>query len=195
MRRKFYDAQEERPVFSGELLRWIQMLYQIEASMRKTDLSPWHRKMIRNQHSRPVLQKIYNCIIDEKEKHLPQSGIGKAITYALGQWSGIEKYLTNGMMEIDNNLVENAIRPTKLGAKNWLFVGSKEAGWRNALFYTLMANCKIQKIDPQKYLAELLRALPSEVVAITPELAAQWTPAAYARRQAEIELAEKAQAA
>jgi len=185
VRRKFYDAQDEKPVFSGELLRWIQILYQIEASMREADLSPWHREMIRNQHSRPILQKIYKSIIDEKEKHLPKSGIGKAINYALGQWSGIEQYLENGMMEIDNNLVENAIRPTKLGAKNWLFVGSKEAGWRNALFYTLMANCKIQKIDPQKYLTEMLQALPSEDEAITPELVAQWTPAAYARRQTE----------
>lgn len=186
VRRKFYDAREERPIFSGKLLSWIQRLYQIEESMRQAGMGIWHREQIRQRHSRPILTKIYDLISKERENHLPKSGIGEAISYALGRKAEIEEYLSNPYMEIDNNLVENAIRPTKIGAKNWMFIGAKEAGWRNALYYTLMGNCKIQKIDPQKYLTELLQALPSETEEITPELAAEWTPAAYARRIAQL---------
>jgi len=182
VRRKFFEAAEESTNLCRQLLWLIQLLYGIEAEIRARALTGWHRQTIRNHQSRPILKKIYDTIIEEKEKHLPKSGIGKAIGYALNQRSRIELYLDDGNLEIDNNVVENAIRPNKLGAKNWMFIGAKEAGWRNALFYTMVENCRIQGVDPERYFTEMLRGLPSEEGAITPALARQWTPASYARR-------------
>ena len=123
-------------------------------------------------------------IIDEHGRHLPRSKFGEAISYALGQWEGFERYLRDGALEIDNNLVENAIRPTKLGAKNYMFFGSAEAGKASALFYTLIDSCKRNGLDPEAYFAEVIGRLPEHATA---EQAAELTPAkiAAARRLAE----------
>ncbi len=102
---------------------------------------------------------------------------GEAVNYALGQWEGFERYLRNGTIEIDSNLVENTIRPTKLGAKNYLFFGSAEAGEASALFYTLIDSCKRNDLDPEAYLAEAIERLPEHATA---EQAAELTPAKVA---------------
>ena len=103
---------------------------------------------------------------------LPKSKLAKAIRYAVNQWSKLEVYLGDGRIEIDTNLVENAIRPTKLGAKNWLFIGCREAGQRAAILYTIIENCRRLKIDTREYLEEVLTRLPgmkeSEVAALIP---------------------------
>jgi hypothetical protein len=103
---------------------------------------------------------------------LPKSMLGKAISYALKQWRNLEVYLGDGRIEIDNNLVENAIRPTKLGAKNWLFIGCREAGQKAAILYTIVENCRRLGIDTREYLEDVLTRLPgmmaSEVVILTP---------------------------
>lgn len=91
---------------------------------------------------------------------LPKSSLGKAVGYALKEWSKLEVYLGDGRVEIDNNLVENAIRPTKLGAKNWLFIGCREAGQRAAILYTLVENCRRLGIDTREYLEDVLTRLP-----------------------------------
>ena len=111
-----------------------------------------------------------------KKRYLPQSSLGKAIDYTLGQWSGLGVFLENGRVEIDNNLVENAIRPTAVGKKNWLFVGDIDAGQRGAILYTIIENCRRQSIDPYAYLREVLTKLPT----LTNQNIANWTPAAYA---------------
>ena len=74
--------------------------------------------------------------------HLPQSLLGQAVDYTLGQWSTLEVYLQDGRIEIDNNLVENAIRPTAVGKKNWLFIGEAGAGQRGAIIYTVIETCR-----------------------------------------------------
>jgi transposase len=103
---------------------------------------------------------------------LPKSKLGKALRYAVNQWSKLDTYLSDGRIEIDNNLIENAIRPTKLGAKNWLFIGCREAGQRAAVLYTIVENCRRLKIDTRRYLEDVLTRLPgmkeSEVVTIIP---------------------------
>ena len=91
---------------------------------------------------------------------LPKSKLGKAIHYATKQWSKMEVYLGDGRIEIDNNLVENAIRPTKLGATNWLFIGCREAGQRAAILYTIVENCRRLGIDTREYLEDVLTRLP-----------------------------------
>jgi transposase len=91
-------------------------------------------------------------------KPLPQSKLGKALTYARNQWHKMEVSILNAELEIDNNRTENAICPLKLGLKNYLFMGSAEAGKDSALLYTLIENCKVHDLDPEVYLViEALR--------------------------------------
>jgi hypothetical protein len=108
--------------------------------------------------------------------------LGKAITYALNQWPNLQTYLRDGRVEIDNNLVENAIRPTKLGAKNWLFIGAEHAGEKSAIIYTLVENCRRLGIDAREYFEDVLTRLPamkaSEASSLTP---ANWENAKKAR--------------
>jgi len=98
-------------------------------------------------------------------QHLPQSLLGQAIDYALGQWSALEVFLSDGRVEIDNNIVENAIRPTAVGKKNWLFMGEAGAGQRGAVIYTVVESCRRRKIDPYAYLRDVLTRLPSATTA------------------------------
>jgi hypothetical protein len=96
---------------------------------------------------------------------LPQShmgkAIGKAIDYTLTLWSHLQMFLEDGRIEIGNNLVENAIRPTAVGKKNWLFFGDAEAGERSAILHTLIEACRVRQIDPWSYLRDVLTRLPS----------------------------------
>ena len=110
-------------------------------------------------------------------RHLPQSLLGQAIDYTLGQWAGLEVFLRDGRVEIDNNLVENAIRPTAIGKKNWLFIGEAGAGQRGAIIYTVIQTCRRRGIDPYAYLRDLLTRLPN----LTNHQIGEVTPAPWAK--------------
>ena len=185
IRRNFYEAHGQDPPAAGEILTEMQKLYRIEAEMREGGAATSNcRLLIRRARSRPICEQLKKRIVAEKSRHLPQSKFGEAIRYALGQWEEFERYLGDGEMEIDNNLVENAIRPAKLGAKNYMFFGNAKAGETNALLYTLIETCKHNDLDPEEYLAEVIARLPANA---TVEQAAELTPAriAEARRLAE----------
>ena len=98
--------------------------------------------------------------------------VERLLAYALKEWKKLEVYLGDGRVEIDNNLVENRIRPTKLGAKNWLFIGCAEAGQKAAILYTIVENCRRLGIDTRAYLEDVLTRLPgmkaNEAVNLTP---------------------------
>jgi transposase len=162
VRRKFYEAREQAPRQAGWLLRQIGHLYLIERQLREQCAGPAWRDAVRASQSRPILQRIGAALLKLKasKRHLPQSLMGKAIAYALGQWPTLSVYAEGGHIEIDNNLVENAIRPTALGKKNWLFIGEAEAGWRSAVIYTLIENCRRLHLDAYTYLREVLTRLP-----------------------------------
>ncbi|MBK1884268.1 transposase [Luteolibacter pohnpeiensis] len=87
--------------------------------------------------------------------------MGRAIRYTLELWPRLGLYLLDGRVEIDNNLVENAIRPTAIGKKNWLFIGRENSGWKSAIFFTLIANCRHHGIDPHGYFKDVLERLPT----------------------------------
>jgi len=109
------------------------------------------------------------------KKLLPGGTLGKATTYALGQWSGLEEFLNNGQLEIDNNLIENSIRPTAIGKKNFLFFGADQAGWRSAVIYSIVETCRRLEIEPMAYLTDVLQRIPSMTTSQLPELLpAQW---------------------
>ena len=182
IRRKFYEARGQAPAVAKRILTKIQQLYAIERHLREGGAAtPACRLLVRCLRSRPLCEELKELITAEHGRHLPSSKFGEAISYALGQWAGFERYLRNGVLEIDNNLVENTIRPTKLGVKNYMFFGSAEAGKASALLYTLIDSCKRNDLNPEDYLAEVIERLPEHA---SVEQAAELTPAriAAARR-------------
>ena len=112
---------------------------------------------------------------------MPQSPLGKAARYALGEWEPLTRYLEDGRLEIDNNLIENAIRPSALGKKNWLFIGHPSAGDRSAILYTLLGSCRRHDLNPFDYLKDLFTRLPAAKIT---EIK-QFTPAAWAKTHAQ----------
>ena len=179
VRRKFYEALEQSPRTSAWLLGQIQQLYQVEATLREQQAGPQLRAAVRSSHSRPVVQRFERALIRlrSSRRHLPQSLLGQAIDYALGQWTTLSLFLESGQLEIDNNLVENAIRPTAVGKKNWLFVGEAGAGQRGAIIYTIVETCRRRSIDPCAYLRDVLSRLPQMTNHQIPEI----TPEAWAK--------------
>ncbi len=135
VRRKFHEALEQSPKTAGWVMRQIQHLYRVEARLREQRAGPKLREAVRAHESRPIIQRLERAFIRLKSsgRFLPQSLLGVATDYALGQWQTLDVYLEDGRVEIDNNLVENAIRPTAIGKKNWLFMGDADAGERGAI--------------------------------------------------------------
>jgi len=181
VRRKFYEALEQSPRTSGWLVRQIQHLYRIEANLRDHRAGPRLRQALRASQSRPIVERIQHVLVRLKSsgRYLPQSLLGGAIDYALCHWPTLEVYLDDGRVELDNNLVENAIRPTAIGKKNWLFIGDADAGQRSAIIYTVIENCRRRGLDPFAYLREVLTRLPNMTNWQIPEI----TPQAWAKVQ------------
>jgi transposase len=177
IRRKFVEAKDLAPDITLPILLLIQRIYRIEKETRKTNAPPACRELIRRARSRPIADELYRLIVSARTSQLPHGPLGEALTYTINQWDKFLVCLENGRLEIDNNLAENKVRPAKLGAKNWMFFGNAEAGTNNALFYTLMANCKIQGLDPEMYLTEVIKRLHHHATA---EQAAELTPARFA---------------
>ena len=185
VRRKFHEALEQSPKTAGWMMRQIQHLYRVEASLREQRAGPRLRQAVRAHQSRPIVQRLQRALLRLKSgrRHLPQSLLGIALDYALGQWKTLEVYLADGRVEIDNNLVENAIRPTALGKKNWLFIGEAGAGDRGAILYTIIECCRRRGFDPYTYLREVLTRLPRMTNHQIPEV----TPAAWAKAQVQLQ--------
>jgi transposase len=175
VRRKFYDARETAPKVAGWFLKHFQNLYELEENLRTARAGPKLREAERASLSRPVLERTRRALerLKAAKRYLPKSLMGKAINYALKQWPSLLVFLEDGHVEIDNNLVENAIRPTAVGKKNWLFVGEADAGERGAIIYTVIEACRRRGINPFEYLRDVFTRLPSmtnwQVKDITPE--------------------------
>lgn len=171
-RRNFFEAQEQAPRVAGWILNQIRLLYRWEEQLRQSRAGPVMRHILRSSHHRMVVERLHRALSQLQSRYLPQSLMGQAISYALNQWPLLERFLEHGEVEIDNNLVENAIRPTALGKKNWLFFGSEEAGQRSAVIYTLIENCRMHGVEPYAYLKDVLERLPRT----TNQQVAQLTP-------------------
>jgi len=171
-RRKFHEARNESP-FAAQTLLEIQALYKIEDHLRKNP--KLDRRAIRQEKSLPILQRIGFELQAEQAAHLPKSQTGKAINYTLSLWKKLLIYTEHAHVEIDNNLVENAIRPTAIGKKNWLFFGSADAGRTSAIHYTLLETCRKLGLNPDEYLRDILPRLPH----MTNRTAKDYTPAAW----------------
>jgi transposase len=179
VRRKFYDAyagQKSKP--AALILHLLQRIYRIESELRRSRAGPKLRQLARWGETRALMTRLHRILVlwQRKGRFLPQSLMGKAVSYALEQWPSLLPILHNGRLEVDNNLVENAIRPTAVGKKNWLFIGEANAGERSAIIYTIIASCRRHAIDPFDYLRDVLGRLPSSTNRQINEL----TPSAWA---------------
>ena len=167
-RRKFKEA-ESYPR-SLDVLTEIRKLYQIEEHLREHP--ELDRSQVRREQAPKVLKRIKAILDEEHPRQLPQSAFGKAVSYTLKLWDKLTVYVEHSELEIDTNLMENAIRPIALGKKNWLFFGSRDSGQSAAILYSLIETCRKQQINPADYLRDVLTALPSMQAAE----AASWTP-------------------
>lgn len=178
-RRGFHEALGESKL-AAWFVRQIGLLYAVEKKLRRQRAGPQLRQAVRSWQSRPVVERLYRALRLVRKRTLPQGLLGQAIDYALGRWEALTRYLEDGAVEIDNNLIENAIRPSALGKKNWLFIGHPTAGNRSAILYTLLGSCRRHGLNPFDYLKDLFTRLPASKITDIK----QFTPAAWAKTHA-----------
>jgi len=133
----------------------------VEAQAREGKFTAQERKELRLEKALPVINALGKWISQTVKETLPKSQIGKAMQYCIDRWSELSVYLFDGELEIDNNLVENAIRPVALGRKNYLFAGSHDAAQRAAIMYTFFAICKKHEVNPYQWLKYTLENIMS----------------------------------
>ena len=150
-----YDAEK-----AGQIMTLIQQLYAIEREAKETGLTTDQRKKLRLERSLPVMNKLGKLIAHYNKTALPKSPMGIALAYSIQRWDTLLNYLYDGCLEIDNNLVENAIRPNALGRKNYLFAGSHDAAQRAAIFYSIFGTCKKNNVNPYLWLKKVLEVIP-----------------------------------
>jgi hypothetical protein len=194
IRRKFVDAKNDYPRITAWIILQIARIYRIEAKLREKRAGPLERQRIRWLESRRIfdhLQKLFTHLLKRRLQILPESNLGKALRYAVEQWPHLKPCFLDGRIEFDNNLTENKIRPTKIGAKNWLFVGGEDTGWRSAVIYTFVEQIRRHGLDPFAYLEwvfeKLMHDPPADQhEALLPEawVAAQRDPAMPEHQQA-----------
>jgi transposase len=166
-RRKFFEAQAEAPKATRVALKLIGRLYRLEREWDELDdaaqrpRDPIERAQLRTKHFARSLSWLHALALSLRTRHRPKSGLGQAAGYLLSQWPSLERHVEHGQTRLDNNLVENAVRPTKLGLKNWLFVGHPEAGQRSAILYSVIVSCLRHDVEPLAYLRDVLTRLPS----------------------------------
>lgn len=159
-RRYFVKAKSNDPQRANYFLTQVQQLYQIERDLREQEADPDQIRMIRKEKALPILQQLAHWLVAEYPKVLPKSAIGKAIHYSHQRWERICRYTLDGHFQIDNNLIENRIRPLALGRKNWLFAGSHHAAQNTAIFYSIISSAILNGHNPFKYLFSILTQLP-----------------------------------
>ncbi len=159
-RRKFFDLNEAQanPI-AQEALRLIASLYVIEARGRGMNMD--ERTQLRQEHAQPLLQSMHDWLLKTRVTVANGGGTAKALDYSLRRWAALSRYATAGNLPIDNNPVENVIRPIALGRKNWLFTGSEQAGKRAAAIQTLLGTAKLNGLDPAAWLRDTLEKLPT----------------------------------
>lgn len=159
-RRKFYDlAQASGSPIARRALRHIARLYRIEAQAAGWSIA--ERQAFRARHALPRLRLYQAWLIKTRQRVPDGSGTAKAIDYTLKRWVALSRYAATGHLPIDNNPVENVIRPIAIGKKNWLFTGSERAGQQAAVIQTLLGTAKLNGIDPAAWLKDTLEKLPT----------------------------------
>lgn len=158
-RRYFEKALSNDKARAEEMLMMMQQLYSMERKVKEKAIDAITIKRYREMCALPVLGKMEKWLKTNIAEVLPQSAIGKAISYTLNLWPKLKGYINDGRYQIDNNLIENAIRPLALGRKNYLFAGSHKAAQRAAMMYSFFATCKINDTEPLTWLTDVLERI------------------------------------
>jgi len=180
-RRGFHEALGETRL-AAWFVRQVGQLYAIEKKLREQKAGPALRQAIRAWQSQPVLARLHRAMELVRRRTLPQGLLGQAIDYALKRWDALTRFVDDGVLEIDSNLIENSIRPTALGKKNFLFIGHPEAGERSAVIYTLLGSCRRHGLNPFDYLKDLFTRLPAAKITQIKE----FTPAAWGKAKEKV---------
>ena len=151
-RRKFIDAQSFDNTKASEVLTQIQLLYAVEKHCVENNYTAAEIKEYRQDHAAPLLTTLHQTLQTQLLNSLPKSPLGMALQYTLSRWDKLKVYLRDGNLRIDNNLIENSIRPVAIGRKNYLFAGNHEAASRSAMLYSLFATCKLNQVNPIEWL-------------------------------------------
>ena len=162
-RRYFADCAKlsKKAGLATQALVFFKNLYAIEKQAREDQLSTEKRYALRKQYAPNILNQFKQWLDDHLPKVPPQQKLGQAIQYSLRHWKELNHYLKDGKIEIDNNLVENAIRPFAVGRKNWLFCGSPRGAKAGAILYSLLETCKANNVDPYRYFTTMLHRIRS----------------------------------
>ena len=172
-RRKFSDALQNDKDRAEHALALLQQLYAVERTIKQEALKAAAILKLRQQQAVPVLKAVKDWMVAEYPKVLPKSPIGQAMSYCLPRWEKLSIYTTDAGLQIDNNGVENAIRPVAIGRKNYLFAGSHEAAQRAAMVYSLFATCRLHGINPYHWLKDVLERMHLYTTANIKELLPQ----------------------
>ena len=156
-RRKFFDARSSSPAEASLILEMIRRLYEVEDRARPLDDAA--RRDLRQAEAVPILERLRTELDRLSAKLLPKSALAQAVTYALNQWKALCRYTEDGRLTIDNNVSERRVRDQAIGRKNWLFLGSEQAGSRAAVIYTIIAGAKRHRIEPWAYLNDVILQL------------------------------------
>jgi transposase len=173
-RRKFHEAMQSDKTRAEEALALFQSVYAIERHIREENITGEDKLQYRKAHAIPLLQELKNWMVKTYPEVLPKSVMGKAIEYNLKRWDKLCLYAQTGILEPDNNKVENSIRPVAIGRKNYLFAGSHDAAQRGAMMYSLLGTCKAHGIEPYAWLKDILEKLPTQPINRIKELLPQY---------------------
>ena len=177
-RRKLHDLYaNHRSEIAEEGLKYFTALYEIEREARERKLTADDRRQLREQRAKPIAEALRQWLTRQRGQVPDGSATRKAIDYGLGRWAALTRYLEDGDLPIDNNHVENCIRPVALGRNNWLFAGSLRAGQRAAAVMSLVQSAKLNGHDPYRYLKDVLERLPTQPASRLAELLPhRWQP-------------------
>jgi transposase len=160
-RRKIFDIHKPRPTtLTTDILERIAALYAIEAEVRGAP--PGVRQKARQERTKPLIAELRKTLDDAHRRLSPKSAMALAIAYGTKRWTALSHILDNGSLEIDNNIAERSLRGVAIGRKNWLFAGSKIGGERAAAIYTVIETCKMNGVEPQAYIADVIAKIAGD---------------------------------
>ena len=176
IRRKFFDARSNHPELAEMALGAIQYFYRIEDICRRYELAPERRRGLRQRYARPAYTALLEWVNEQRRTNLSKGGIGKALSYAHNHLPRLGAYLDDGRIEIDNNLIENKIRPLALGRKNYLFAGSRQGAQRAAMLYSFFGSCREAGVNEREWLHDVLLRIGAHPISrIEKLLPGRWT--------------------
>jgi hypothetical protein len=181
-RRKFVDAVKvnEYDLESARVVEWMDALFAIDREARDAGMSVEDRHVLRSERAPQLLGQIHEKMLAMQDATLPKSKAGEAVRYTLSLWRKLTPFLEHPVLELSNNLAENSMRTIAIGRRNWLHLGSKEAGPKITAIFSIVESCRRLKIPIRPYLADTLPGLAARSI----QTMNQFTPTAYAAKLA-----------